>query len=316
MKIGWLVNDTLTKIPNTKTFWHFLLENINNLENKTKGKFNNLEKVIEYEYKKSKIKPKYIIRNGSFFLPININIYTIIIIQDNYISKKKQFDIQIKNIKKANLIIFNSIYVYKKYEKFIKKKPYKIIPIPTNFNLFKPIDINSNFKLNFKILDNSIIYIGSSKKYPKGFNRVLNIIENMNEQNFCLILKDNYTIKHLPKNIQNRVIILNNINQKLLSQIINQCILGICTSYEETLHLAGIEVLACNKPMVSTNVGFYYDNNNSTEWGLIANDDNFIDKINYVKNNLNEFNPRNFLKNKGYSIEECKDNWINTVKSL
>ena len=28
MKTGWLVNDTLTCIPGTKTIWHDLLENI------------------------------------------------------------------------------------------------------------------------------------------------------------------------------------------------------------------------------------------------------------------------------------------------
>ena len=37
MKVGWLINDCLTTIPGTKTFWHDLLDWIPNLEDKTLG---------------------------------------------------------------------------------------------------------------------------------------------------------------------------------------------------------------------------------------------------------------------------------------
>ena len=64
MTIGWLVNDCLTCIPGTKTFWHDLLEWIPNLMDKTNGytKFGELSSRIEEESKQSF--PDYIIRNA------------------------------------------------------------------------------------------------------------------------------------------------------------------------------------------------------------------------------------------------------------
>jgi len=298
MKIGWLVNDVLTCIPNTKTFWHFLLENIDGLIDKTYNDYPNLATKIENDYKY--IKPTYIIRNASYFRKINIDCYTISLLQDVIINNQMQINV----LNNSNLIVCNSQYVLDKYIKYINK-PYKIIPLGTDFDFFKPSnDINNN------VLPNSILFIGSSLNYPKGFDKLMNIIDNMSEQNFCLIMKDDFKIKH------NRIKVFNRISQQEVVKIINSCLMGICTSIEETQHLSGIEICACNKPMVGTNVGFYYDNKDNQEWGLIANDNNFIEKINYVLNNLNKFNPREYLIKKGYTVESCKKNWLEIIDKI
>ena len=71
--VGWLVNDTLTCIPGTKTFWHDLLEWFPNLRDKTNGytNFSILPKSIEREAELFGA-PDFIIRNGTFFGPVQI----------------------------------------------------------------------------------------------------------------------------------------------------------------------------------------------------------------------------------------------------
>ena len=79
-KEGWLVNDCLTCIPNTKTFWHDLLDWFPNLKDKCDGytDYSILAQKIESIPKR----PDYIIRNGSYFRKLNIDVPTFSLIQD------------------------------------------------------------------------------------------------------------------------------------------------------------------------------------------------------------------------------------------
>jgi len=308
--IGWLVNDTLTCIPGTKTFWHFLLENIEDLVDKTNGytTFDNLPNNIENDLQHTK--PKYIIRNATYFRNINTDTYTISILQDNHIKNLFALTQQIDVLNNTNLTIANSKYVYDAYKQYITND-YRIIPLGTNFKLFKPVKDR-----NPDILPNSILYIGSSMVYPKGFDRLLRIVNEMPEQNFCFIMKDNFTVEQLPLYCQKRVKIFNSITEKEIVPIINSCAMGICTSYEETQHLGGIEICACNKPMVATKVGWYYDLCDTEEWGVLANDTNFVEKINYVMSNLDNFSPRECLIERGYTMYACKKGWLDVIKNI
>jgi glycosyltransferase involved in cell wall biosynthesis len=71
----------------------------------------------------------------------------------------------------------------------------------------------------------------------------------------------------------------------------------VCTSRIETLHLAGVEAAACNLPLVTSNVGIYYDLPNG-KWGRNTRSldvEDFINEINFVKNNILTFSPRDFF---------------------
>jgi glycosyltransferase involved in cell wall biosynthesis len=306
-KCGWLINDRLTCIPGTRTFWHNLLEWFPNLIDKTNRHtcFSILPDKIENELLNI-IRPDYIIRNGSYFRKLNTEIKTISLIQD-ILNNNEQINV----IQHSDIIVFNTKYVFNKYKNYISDfSKIRICPLGVDFDFFKPIDIR-----NLDVLPNSILFIGSSTDYPKGFNIVRNIINTMDNQNFCLIMKDNFTINNLPQNVHNRVKIFNNINQEQVRNIINSCICAICTSYEETQHLAGIECGACNLPIIAREVGIYYDCKDDINWGVIADDNNFIEKINYVLENINMFNPREYFIKK-YSTEICKQNWLNIINDI
>ena len=82
-KKGWLVNDCLTCIPGTTTLWHDLMDWFPGLEDKTNGytNYNILAETIEKMYNETENKPDYIIRNGTYFRKMNIDVPTFALIQ-------------------------------------------------------------------------------------------------------------------------------------------------------------------------------------------------------------------------------------------
>lgn len=305
IKRGWLVNDWLTAIPNTRTFWHDLLDWFPNLEDKTNGytDFSVLADRIE----SLPTRPDYIIRNGTYFRKLNINIPTISLIQDVQENKTQQIDV----INSSNVVVFNTFYVYEKYKKYINDSiRVSICPLGVDFDFFKPLS-----EKNQSVLPNSILFIGSSTIYPKGFDILLKIIKNTN-YNFCLILKDDTSLDKIPLEDRQRVRIFNKISTADVRLIINSCILCLCTSYEETQHLSGIECAACNIPIVARPVGVYYDNRDSIEWGCLVNDDSkFIETIDFAIEHINTFSPRKcFIKK--YSTDICRHNWKCIIANL
>jgi hypothetical protein len=92
--------------------------------------------------------------------------------------------------------------------------------------------------------------------------------------------------------------------------------MAVCTSKEETLHLAGIECAACNLPLVVSNVGVY-KNFDSGSWGLKTkeyNSSSFLDSIKHVFDNLSSFNSRTFFINQKLDLESCKNSWGELIK--
>lgn len=304
MKNGWLINDTLTCIPGTKTFWHDLLENIPGLTDKTNGytDYANLRQYIESEYYARNTKPDYLIRNATFFNKINLNVKTISLLQD--ICTENLLEMQLSVCNSSNLVVFNSPFTKSKYSQIIKNESI-VIPLGVDFNLFKP---EKNKQNKFNILENSILYVGSSDFKVKGFDKVLSLI-NDTKYNFCLVMKDDFKIENP------RVKVFNKINHEDLVQIINSCSMMICTSNIETQHLAGIEAAACNLPIISTNVGVYY-NREDGDWGRKVKNGNFKESIDFIFKNINDFSPRKYFLREGYDKKDCMKKWNEIISAI
>lgn len=303
------MNDCLTCIPGTQTFWHDLLSWFPTLEDKTGGYTDYSVLADRIESQLMKTRPDYIIRNGSYFRRIQTDVKTISLIQDVQTGDGLQNQIDIIN--HSSVAVFNTVYVYQKYRDYISPSAVvRICPLGVNFDFFKPSDDRSP-----DVLPNSVIYIGSSMNYPKGFNVLLSIIHSMPDQNFCLVMKDDFSINGIPLEDRHRVRIFNKVNQENVRILINSCMAAVCTSYEETQHLSGIECAACNIPIVARMVGVYYDNKDDPRWGRLADDTNFVDKLRYVVSKRDKFSPRECFMEK-YSTEICRRNWLNIVESL
>jgi glycosyltransferase involved in cell wall biosynthesis len=305
MNKGWLINDTLTCIPGTKTFWHDLLEWIPNLEDKCNGRtpFHILANNIENDAKIFGL-PDYIIRNASYFRKINLPVKTISLLQDYIPNDTTQLSV----CNDSDLVVFNSPYTKALYQDKITANSI-MIPLGVDFEKFKPL--NTDFCDELGILPNSILFIGANNENPKGFDIMTKIIENT-DYNFCLVMKDNF-VSDNP-----RVKVFNKINHDMLVKVINSCKLLVCTSRVETLHLAGVEAAACNLPLVTSNVGIYYGLEKG-EWGYNTMSYNFLDfitGIDYVISNYSSFKPRETFLKMGLDTETCKSKWLDIVKNL
>jgi len=304
---GWLINDCLTCIPNTKTLWHFLLDIFPNLVDKTNGytSFHQLNFKIENEIAKTKL-PDFIIRNASYFPKLTTSAKTISILQDIRLNDEMQLEV----CNNSDIVVCVSNYVKNKYKNKIKSR-IEVIPVGTNFDLFNNVSEKENLQKELGILPNSILFIGASNIYPKGFDLLINIIKNTN-YNFCLVMKDDW------QQVHPRIKTFNKVDHFKLKKIINACDMLICTSREETLHLSGVEAAACNVPLVCSNVGIYHEMLNG-KWGRLVKDykeESFIEEINYVFENKKYFEPRKDFLEKGLDINSFKEKWVKIVDKL
>jgi len=295
MNSGWLVNDRLTCIPGTKTFWHDLLEWIPGLVDKTNGytNYNVLPDNIEKDA--SIIPPIYIIRNATFFRYMNLPCKQISLLQDCYDDKTQQIDV----CNRGDITVFKND---------ITNCEIKIIPLGIDFDLFNILNNKDELRKQLNILPNSILFVGSSLDYPKGFNIVLNLINTTN-YNFCLVMKDDFKISNP------RVKVFNKINHEILVKIYNGCDLLLCTSHIETQHLATIEAGGCNLPILTTNIGALY-NVRSGLWGIKVTDENYIDGIEYIRNHKNTFSPRQYFMDNKFDKISCREAWLKVVENL
>ena len=302
-KIGWLVNDTLTCIPNTKTFWHDLLEWFPKLEDKCNGytDYSVLAQTIE----SIDGRPDYIIRNGSYFRKLNIDVPTFCLIQDT-----SNNPMQTEVINTSTCVVFASKETHNLYKDRINPNNVRVIEQSSDFNFFKPIS-----ERHPEVLPNSIIFIGDSSYEKKGFHRVLNLIETMTDFNFCLVMKDDTNINDIPQHSRSRVRIFNKVNRDTVRLLINSSVCAICTSGNEEGHFAGIEIGACNIPMVARPMGCYLDRKDDKSWGLISEDEDFPETIRYVVNNRHEFKPREYYS-KEYTLERCREKWEDLINEF
>ena len=302
-KIGWLVNDTLTCIPNTRTFWHDLLDWFPNLEDKCNGytDYSVLAQTIE----SIDGRPDYIIRNGSYFRRLNIDVPTFCLIQDT-----SDNPMQTEVINTSTCVVFASKETHNLYKDRINPNNVRVIEQSSDFDFFKPIS-----ERHPEVLPNSIIFIGDSSHEKKGFHRVLNLIETMTDFNFCLVMKDDTSINDIPQHSRSRVRIFNKVNRDTVRLLINSSVCAICTSGNEEGHFAGIEIGACDIPMVARPMGCYLDRKDDKSWGLISDDENFPETIRYVVNNRHTFTPREYYS-KEYTLERCREKWEDLINEF
>jgi len=290
---GWLVNDCLTCIPGTETFWHDLLDWIPQLQDMCGGytPYDTLADAVE---KQAQVcLPDFIIRNGSYFRPLKIQCPTISLIQD--ILEGDLYQQQIDVCNSSTHVVFNSEYVSERYLSRIEV-PFSIIPLGVDFDFFVPSQE--------KEVNNTILFVGSSQEI-KGFQSILEIIKNTS-YNFYLIMKDDFKINHP------RVKVFNKLSSEEVKEKMQECSFLICTSIEETQHLAGIEAAACGLPILATNVGVYYNLSNGP-WGRkIGN--NIYEDIEYMFNHLQKFSSRKFFYK--YSKENCSSRWKELIREI
>lgn len=299
MSSTWIVNDYLTCIPGTKTFWHMLLE-ISGTEDKTGVSFNNLADKIESD----KCECDLIIRNATFFRPINRNVKQIALLQDIYPGDAQQIDV----CSKVDCVVFNSIATKDAYSEHLNKfRRVEIIPLGVNEHLFK--SYGSVFKHGTPIG----MFVGDYNN-TKGAHIFEQIASEKKFMNFIYVSKSGGKINL--KNVRN---FPGGVNEIGMARLYNESDLVIMCSPVETLHLTSIEGCLCEKPVVGTNTGWLRNYFNECVGVRVDNPtvENFSDAIDAVLRNRNSYAPREYiLKNTPFTWAACKSSWKNLIEDV
>lgn len=238
---GWLVNDWMTRIEGTVTLWGKLLDWLPGLRWKGDRDFADLAYFVYTQYM-SKPKPDYIIRNATYFGTIDLALPTIALLQDIMPQGSVQRANQIEVCKDASLVVFNSEYTRARYPE-LEDCEFRVIPLPVDFEVFRPMpEVEKKF---------DVCWIGAATSV-KGWDVLCDLIRR-SDLTFRLVMKDKGEIRNA------RTEIVRKVPHTDLPRLINECRIGICTSREETQHLAGIEMGGCGLPLVVSNVGAYWE---------------------------------------------------------
>ena len=253
-----LVNDCLTCIPGTRTFWHDLQEWFG-LEFRG-GDYSVLSLTDVRD-------ASLVIRNATWFPAFEARVPTISLLQD-IIESGPTRDMQEQVIRSSAVVCFNSEYTKSKYATYmsavgvefgVKDVPpdvrYRVIPLPVDFALFTPGDsVAARHKLSLP--DGCVCWVGASRGaagHVKGWDVFMQIVRLNPDLPFVAVLKDEMP-NLMPPNLRCFV----RLSHEELVDVYRACRVGLCTSRQETQHLAGIEMGACGLPMVAPPVGCYY----------------------------------------------------------
>lgn len=262
-----LVNDCLTAIQGTRTFWHDLQEwfdmefvgvdadqNYSHLAVKADAVAGIIDQLEDGEV----IETQLIIRNASWFGPLKASerIPTISLLQDIF-EEGPQREMQEAVMETSKIVAFNSEFTKERYLRtkrpFVAKSP--IVPLPVDFTLFEPGNA-MGLQQALSLPDGCICWIGASQGAAgqvKGHDIFLSIVRQNPDLHFVAVFKD-AAPEYGPPNMRT----FTRLPHEELVKVIGACRVGLCTSRVESQHLAGIEMGACGLPLVAPAVGAYW----------------------------------------------------------
>ena len=295
----WIVNDLLTCIPGTKTFWHMLLE-IDDTIDMTGVPFNKLAQSIEADPRQCDL----IIRNATFFRKINRDCKQISLVQDYYGNDKQQLDV----CNNSDYVVFNSDFTR---DKFDRLEDIRTIPIGVNENLFKPM---ANFRKEndiFSRFKRTGIFVGdyNTTKNTRLFEEIAR--ENAHVS-FIYISKAGHKI-NLP-NVRNYP---GGVNELGMMRLYNEADFCIMCSPLETLHLTTVEAALCDIPIIGTNTGWlahYYNESVGVRIDAPHSVEKFSDAIREVSEN--DYSPRKYMLTTPFTWANCKESWRQLIVEI
>jgi glycosyltransferase involved in cell wall biosynthesis len=255
-----LVNDCLTCIPGTRTFWHDLKEwfHMDSIE----APYDRLATLAAIPAKDASL----IIRNATYFGPIEADCPQISILQDIIDEGPPGGNHRVMQeaVVASTHVVYNSEFT-KHWSHY--NKPGRVIPLSVDFDLFKPgnpVALREEMEIPY----GSICWIGACQKeagYVKGWDTLVKIARMNPDLRFMAVMKDGFP-ETFPPNMR----IYLKLKQEELVKVMGACMVGLCTSRIETQHLAGIEMGGCGLPLVVPPIGAYF--NRTGMPGIIVGD--------------------------------------------
>lgn len=249
-----LINDQLTCIQGTRTFWHdlqdwFDMEFFGGDYATLSRKATDYVRGIE-EGNGEQI--PMVIRNASYFDVVSCKAPTVSLLQDIFPEGSPLRTLQSDVISGSEVTVCNSEFTAQACG--VEGKNSRIIPLPVDFGQFE-VGNSMGLQMELGLPDEAVCWIGASQGAAaevKGFDLFQRIVRSNPDVPFVGVFKDKepYQAPNLRTFCR--------VDHDKLVRIIGACKVGLCTSRVETQHLAGIEMGACGLPLVTTNVGTYW----------------------------------------------------------
>lgn len=290
---GWLVNDRLSTIPGTRTFWNHLLDGIPGLQNRCLGQYEGLASAIEHEAEVDR--PDYIVRNAAYFRWLDVKAEVVSLVQD--VLYGFQRDMLVEACAASRIVVFNSEYTRSMYPE-LHSTDHRVIPIGTDEAIFKPSDPDP------QVPEGSVLWVGSGH-HVKGFDLACRLASE-SRRPWVFVMKDDAPVEVA-------ALVLRRITQDQLARVSSASAVGICTSKTETQHLAGIEMGMCGVPLVTTEVGAYYRRPHGA-WGRTTGGE-WHEEIEFASK-MDRGGASRYWNDAGFGLSECMEKWRNEVANL
>lgn len=294
-----IINDLVAGTLGEKVLWEFMLEKLPGaygVDKRVVGSDNfekEAKKYIGNNYPNTKI----IIQNASFINYIDPSRYTIVFLQDNLRAMQKKSSTQEKNLKKADLVITNSLEIAYSYDEF----DMEIIPIGVNHELFKPMNKEAARKKAGLTSHKKIgIFVGDLSEV-KGWEKIEQCIEINQDIFWIIVTKDDRQYK------ADNAVIYHRIPQKQLAVLLNAADFFILGSSIETQCLAAIEAGLCNVPIIMRPIGIFshFSEEERSKIGIFGDDFQKATSSIFTK----RFTPRKELLTKNVTIDASIRKW-------
>ena len=244
-----LVNDVMTCIPGTRTFWHDLQEWFG-----MEFVGASYDKLATWASEAAK-DATLVIRNATYFGPIDTKCPQISILQDiiDQGAPGGSHRAMQEQVVASTHVVYNS-----EFTRFWSKYNITgtVIPLSVDFELFKPgnpVMLREEMQIPY----GSICWIGACQAeagYVKGWDTLVKIARMNPDLRFMAVIKDG-----LPERFPPNMRVYSRLQQSELVKVIGACSVGLCTSRIETQHLAGIEMGGCGLPLVVPPIGAYFN---------------------------------------------------------
>ena len=220
----------------------------------------------------------------------------------------------------TDIIITMNDEDYKNAKKLKIKKVYKTNGVGVDLDKYKPISTdNTRLKesLNIKKDDFVILMIAevNQNKNHKQIIEAIKILKSKGINNIKLICAGNGTlIENIQKTIND-----NNLEENIMmlghrsdiNELISISDIGVLMSYREGLPRNIMELMACKKPIIGTNIRGIRDLVKDNENGYLLDLDDYINTANKIQKIYNDRNLLESMGNKSYEL--VQDYSINKV---
>jgi glycosyltransferase involved in cell wall biosynthesis len=295
-----IVNDCLTTIPGTKTFWHDLQEWFG--AEFCGGAYEGLAD------RAAGIECDTIIRNGSYFGPIKTKANQISLFQD-IATEGPLREMQEDVILSSAAYVFNSKFTASKYKWTVDAR---IIPLPVDFDLFRPGNA-MGLQQALSLPDGAVCWIGACREAGevKGWDILLKLVRMNPDIPFVAVFKDDMP-DYCPTNMR----MFHKVPHEELVKIIGTCRVGLCTSRAESQHLAGIEMGACGLPMVAPQTGIYWERGDLPGCTVDGSVESYVEGIRRMRDSAGDPDQIRSYWQKEFSREVVRKQWQELMEEI